>query len=185
MRMALLIAILLTPPACGRVDARPDVSFRIGGAIQHPRTWTAAELAKAFPDRVQTVRFSMQGKEHAARCVPLWALVETAGLQLDPARKMHHVAFVVLVRARDGYTVCFSEGELDPNLGNRPVWLAFEVDGQPLPEKEGPARLLVPGEGKGHMPRWVYGISSITVLDGAALTEPPSGAARAVTGAAR
>src|SRR5262245_3457241 len=151
---ALAILGLLTSLAHPRLAPGAEVSFRIAGAVEHPRAWTAAEVAKAFPDRVQTVRFSMQGKEHAARCVPLWALVETAGLKLDPGRKMHHVAFAVFVRGRDGYSVCFSEGELDPNLGNRPVWLAFEVDGQPLPEKEGPARLLVPGEGMGHMPRW-------------------------------
>src|SRR5262249_40055835 len=105
MPSVLLVLTLLAAQAGARVGARPDVSFRIAGAVEHPRAWTAAELAKAFPDRVQMVRFSMQGKEHAARCVPLWALVETAGLKLDPARKMPHVAFAVFVRGRDGYTV--------------------------------------------------------------------------------
>src|SRR5947208_2383799 len=105
MRYLLSAASLLAALVSPFMAARPEVSFRIAGAVQHPRAWTAAELAKAFPDRVRAVRFSAQGKEHQARCVPLWAVVEAAGLQLDPARKMHHVAFAVLVRARDGYTV--------------------------------------------------------------------------------
>jgi hypothetical protein len=43
------------------------------------------------------------------------------------------------------------------------------VDGKPLPENERPARLLVPGEGMGHHPRWLFGITTVTILDGAKL----------------
>lgn len=178
--MQYLVSAMMLLPALiyPRLAPGADSSFRVAGAVEHPRAWTAAGLAKELPGSVEVVRYSMQGTEHEARCVPLWAVVDAAGLRLDPARKMHHVAFGVFVRARDGYTVCFSEGELDPNLGNRPVWIAFEVDGKALPEMEGPVRLLVPGEGKGHLPRWVYGVSAITVVDGAA-AEPPSGGAGA------
>jgi hypothetical protein len=47
--------------------------------------------------------------------------------------------------------------------------VALSVDGKPLPEDEGPVRLLIPGEGTGHYHRWLFGIATITVLDGAKL----------------
>jgi hypothetical protein len=49
-----------------------------------------------------------------------------------------------------------------PHLGNRKVWVALSVDGKPLPEDEGPVRLLIPGEGTGHYHRWLFGIATIT-----------------------
>jgi hypothetical protein len=111
----------------------------------------------------------MKGEEHAAKCVSLWALVEASRPRVDRERKNHRVGFAIIARARDGYTVAFSLAELAPDISDQKVWLAFEVDGKPLPEKEGPVRLLVPNEGKGHYPRWTFGITSITIVDGATL----------------
>lgn len=146
-----------------------EASFRVGGDVQKPGEWTAARLARDFAGKVETVRYTLAGKEHTARCVPLLTLVEAAQPKIDPNRKHHRVSFVVVLRARDGYTVAFSLAELSPDLGNRPVWIALDTDGKPLPENEAPVRLLVPGEGMEHRPRWTFGITTISVLDGAKL----------------
>ncbi len=54
----------------------------------------------------------------------------------------------VVVRARDGYAVLFSLGELDQTLGNKPAIIATQCDGSPIGMKDGPYRLIVPGEAR-------------------------------------
>jgi DMSO/TMAO reductase YedYZ molybdopterin-dependent catalytic subunit len=164
---SLLLALALSAAAAGAWG--DPASFRVGGDVQKPGVWTAARLAREFAGKVATVSYTMAGKEHTARCVPLVALVEAAQPRIDPNRKHHRVGFVIVLRARDGYTVAFSLAELSPDLGNRPVWIALDTDGKPLPENEAPVRLLVPGEGMEHRPRWTFGITTVSVLDGAKL----------------
>lgn len=52
----------------------------------------------------------------------------------------------VVVRARDGYAVLFSLGELDAALGTSDAILALRCDGKPLGDEIGPVRLVAPGE---------------------------------------
>jgi hypothetical protein len=52
----------------------------------------------------------------------------------------------VTVEVTDGYRAVFSLAELDPELTDRIVLLADTKDGQPLPPREGPLRIIVPGE---------------------------------------
>jgi DMSO/TMAO reductase YedYZ molybdopterin-dependent catalytic subunit len=157
--------------AAGSLAWGDEAAFRVGGDVAKPGEWTAARLARDFAGKVETVRYTMAGKEHTARCVPLLAVVQAAEPRIDPNRKNHRVGFVVVLRARDGYTVAFSLAELSQDLGNRPVWIALDTDGKPLPANEGPVRLLVPGEGTAHRPRWTFGITTIAVLDGAKLAK--------------
>jgi hypothetical protein len=105
--------------------------------------------------------------------VPLFALIEAARPRVDPQRKNHRVGFAVITQARDGYTVAFSLAELSPDIGDRKVWVALDADGKPLPENDGPVRLLVPDEGKGHYHRWTLGVTSIVVVDGAKVSAAP------------
>ncbi len=56
---------------------------------------------------------------------------------------------VVLVRARDGYQVVLSLGELDPSVhAGAKVILADRADGEPLDDHDGPFRLVVEGDAK-------------------------------------
>lgn len=43
----------------------------------------------------------------------------------------------------DGYEVSFGIGELDPSLTGRRAIVAWERDGVPLGDKEGPLRLII------------------------------------------
>jgi hypothetical protein len=52
----------------------------------------------------------------------------------------------VLVKARDGYGVLFSLGELDPGTGAEPAIVATQCDGKPLGEHDGPYGLILPGD---------------------------------------
>jgi hypothetical protein len=153
------IAAALSPPA-----VRAEDTFRIGGAVERPAEWTAGRVLQELAPQVQTVRFTLRGEEQTARCVPLRLLIHPSPPQFENETKNHELGFAVFVTGRDGYTVCFSLGELAPEIGKRQVWLALEVDGKPLAGKDGPVRLLVPEDGK--PARWTYGITRITLVDG-------------------
>src|SRR5579871_3673527 len=91
-----------------------EETFRIEGAVEKPADWTAARLATEFAGDVKTVTFTLKGEKGEARCVPLLAVLQAAKLRLNPKIKNHQLAFVVLVRAEDGYTIAFTLGEMLP-----------------------------------------------------------------------
>ena len=66
-------------------------------------------------------------------------------------------AQVVLASGRDGYTVVFSIGELTANRSNPRVFLVAESSEGPLPENQGPVRLIVYGD----KARSAYGLAGI------------------------
>lgn len=70
---------------------------------------------------------------------------------------------MVFVQGRDGYTIPFTMGELQPDFGNRSAWLALDEDEKPLPDDAGPVELLVPEDKQAA--RWVHAIAVITVTD--------------------
>ena len=113
------------------------------GRIELP--WSAG-LLSGLPRH--DIGMDVHGK--ALRCsgVDLVDVLRRAGaMPADPLRGAH-LARRVEVRARDGYTVVFSLGELDPTLGKQRVYVADQCDGKPLPADAGPARLLIPGDAR-------------------------------------
>ena len=54
----------------------------------------------------------------------------------------------LLIEAADGYKVLFALAELDPDFAPREIILADTRDGKPLDAKEGPFRVVVPGDKK-------------------------------------
>ena len=70
---------------------------------------------------------------------------------------------LVAAAASDGYTVTFSLGELLEEHGNREIYVVFDGDGKPLPEKDRPVRLVVLGDTK--PARSIYAVQTITVVD--------------------
>ena len=69
----------------------------------------------------------------------------------------------VVVDAADGYRVVFSLSELDTAYTDRVVLIADTRDGVALPAREGPFRLVVPGEKRAA--RWVRQVTAIDVED--------------------
>ena len=95
--------------------------------------------------------------------LPLPELLRAGGLVLESGMPNIRdiVTSTVLVEAVDGYRVVFSLAELDPTLTDRVILLADTKDGQPLPSREGPFRIIVPGD---KLPaRWVRQVKSVTV----------------------
>jgi molybdate transport system substrate-binding protein len=141
------------------------------GLVDKPATLAVADLQK-LP--VETVDVSFQGpggvEKHTFRGVRLATVISQAGLKVDPKRKNDNLRKYVVVSAQDGYEAIISWGEIDPNLGNRPILLAWEQDGQPLSGQNGPVRLVAPGDA--HGARYVSGAIRLEVRD---VDSPPRG----------
>jgi DMSO/TMAO reductase YedYZ molybdopterin-dependent catalytic subunit len=154
-------ALAITLPVIARAAA--PASFQISGDVAKPRTWTAEQLASQFATEVKTVEYTSKSGKTRSRCVPLISVLNAAQPNVNPNVKHHLLAFAVLARGGDGYTVAFSMGELMPEIGKREVWIALDRDGQPFADEEGPVALVVPGDGKAG--RWVHGVARIQVID--------------------
>jgi len=90
--------------------------------------------------------------------VPLLEVLEKNGLDLKTmASERQTAADIVLASARDGYTVVFSIGELRLERANPKVFLVAETASGPLPQNEGPVRLIVYGD----KARSAYGLARI------------------------
>lgn len=90
--------------------------------------------------------------------VPLLEVLEKNGLDLKTmASERQTAADIVLASGRDGYTVVFSVGELRLERANPKVFLVAETASGPLPENQGPVRLIVYGD----KARSAYGLARI------------------------
>ncbi len=97
---------------------------------------------RAMPRR--ELRFTGHRGSGAYAGVPLSAVLDAAGLSLADGLHNGLLACHLMVTARDGYQVVFSLAELAPAFGNLTAVLADHKNGKPLPDFEGPYRLLVP-----------------------------------------
>src|SRR5262249_13302327 len=69
----------------------------------------------------------------------------------------------VMVTGADGYQVPLGWGGLDPDCGAAPILLAHLSAGQAIGDKQGMARLVVPGDKRGG--RYVSTVKSIELRD--------------------
>jgi hypothetical protein len=69
----------------------------------------------------------------------------------------------VMVTGANGYQVALGWGELDPEFGAAPILLAYLSDDKPMGDKQGMARLVVPGDKRGG--RYVSTVKSIELRD--------------------
>lgn len=78
---------------------------------------------------------------------PLLDVIEKAGVDTRSMAGQRKIApAIVVARARDGYTVVFSVGELLMHRADPRVFLVSETAAGPLPANEGPVRLIVHGD---------------------------------------
>ena len=168
-RFAALLMILvggLRVPAHAAPADPARTPFQVRGDVTRPSTWTVARVEKDLKDRVKVVNYTHRGDPYTSRCISLIDFVRAVGPKTRKGVGDPLLGFVAVVRAGNGYTASFALGELLPEYGNKEVWIVLDRDGKPLPPDEGPVRLLIPSE-PDKRERWVYGIRSITLIDGA------------------
>jgi len=120
---------------------------------------TAAEIA-GMPHQEMTVED--HGKTIRFEGVPLRAVLEKSGVTFGDTLRGKRLAACLLVEAADGYQVVIALPELDSGFTDRVILLADKADGRPLDSKEGPFRVVVPGEKR--MARWVRQVTTLKVV---------------------
>jgi hypothetical protein len=120
-----------------------DAVFTVIDAAGKSHPFTADEIA-ALPQR--TLKAKAHGVENEFTGVSLVDLLQAAGIEFGEKLRGKRASEVALVEAADGYRTVFSLLEIDPATTDKVVLVAEKKDGQPLGEKEGPLRLVVPDE---------------------------------------
>jgi len=143
-----------------------DSALRVSGAadrdgVERPALTLTLEAIQALPH--VTVRINNRGgKERAYEGVLLFELLKRAQQPTGPDLRGTLLARYVLISASDGYRAVYALPELDPDFSDQQVVLADRVDGQPLPAREGPLRIVATGDKR--EARWIRMVDRIQIL---------------------
>jgi Oxidoreductase molybdopterin binding domain len=132
-------------------------------------------VAPPIPDQTITVtaqtlaglpRVTAEAKEHENPAaiyegVALGSILERAGVPRGEKLRGKGLRAIVVITATDGYEVVFTVAETDPAFNDRLIILADKKDGNPLPEKEGPFRIVIPAEKR--PARWIRNVRTIAI----------------------
>jgi len=135
---------------CAAALADPAVNsygIAVKGGVDQPRTLTLADLQR---EKQTTVTIS-QHTGHGTLAgtftgVPLWTVLQEAGVMLDKGRKNDLIHHTVTVTGSDGYNAVLSLGEIAPEIGDDQAMIALAQDSKPLQNGQGFARLIIPGD---------------------------------------
>jgi hypothetical protein len=125
----------------------------------HASTLTVAQVA-AMPH--VTVSVSDHDKPAQFEGVSLAALLSQAGIQLGDSLRGSRMTEVLLVEAEDGYKAVFALAEVDPAFATREIILADKRNGKAMDAKEGPFRIVAPGDKRAA--RWVRQVTALKLI---------------------
>jgi DMSO/TMAO reductase YedYZ molybdopterin-dependent catalytic subunit len=154
--MRLLIAgALLLAPVPGLAQ-----SLELVGEKGVTRTLSAAELA-ALPQS-EVIVAEKDGTRIMFRGPTVRSLVNLVGAPAGHEFRGPNMLLAILATATDGYRAAFMLAEVDEGFGNKNAILAISQDGASLPAKDGPYRVIVPGEE--HRARWIRMVQRLSLV---------------------
>jgi DMSO/TMAO reductase YedYZ molybdopterin-dependent catalytic subunit len=140
---------VLTAEVTPRLDTE-NWTFTVEGLVERPTTWSWDEI-HALPQ---------SDYDGAIHCVTTWSKFDMhwSGVAVDTllaAARPSPAATHVVAYSHTGYTTNVPLADVTDGK----AWVAFAVDGQPLPRDHGgPARLLVPHLYFWKSAKWVAGL---------------------------
>ena len=142
-----------------------DPALRIEGvagrdAVPKPATLLTFSDLLAMP-RTRVEARTHDGKEHTFEGVAMAELLKRAGQPQGENLRGSLLSRYVVVTAHDGYRAVFSLPELDPAFSEARVLVADRMDGESLSSRDGPLRLVIPGEKR--EARWVRMLERIEI----------------------
>lgn len=148
------IALLLATHAFAQTQG-PVLSLE--GKVKQPMRLTMNALRMQPPERAEVSYRDSSGTVRASFAgVTLWSLIGRAGGIADAGHGAE-VRHPIRIKAKDGYVVVTSTGEIAPNAGGKHALVAYERDGKPLDN----FWLVMPGDiGDA---RYVHDVVSVTV----------------------
>jgi hypothetical protein len=148
--------------AAGAAFAAPGAaSVELRGAPNGRAVVSADDLAKLPRRAVEAV--DRDGRKSKFEGWALGDVLALAGIPRGNDLRGKALATYVQASARDGYRVVFALPELDPAFTDRIVLLADRRDGVALESKDGPLRVVVPGERR--QARWIRQVSVLSILN--------------------
>lgn len=133
-----------------RAESEASTHISLSGLLERPGLLDTS----AFTDPVEVTTVAASGHGGAPieprtySGVPLFRLLEQAGMHLDAAVNEDVLQKVVVATSADGHPVVIACGEIEPRFMAGQVIVATHRDGVPLGPEEGPARLVVPYDRK-------------------------------------
>src|SRR5579862_8762011 len=140
--------------------AAAGVLLTVNGDVDRPLSLSLADL-RDLPRQTITVMNEHEKKDETYQGVALAEILKRAGVPQGAALRGPALAISVRAEGADGYAVVFGLGELDSSIEDAGVVVADTLDGQPIPDKLGPLRLVVPHDKR--PARWVRMLRTITV----------------------
>ena len=128
----------------------------VQGLVHEGLTLTADQLRSDYPAHTVSSQYANNDRVVKAEFTGarLWDVLQRAGVT-PPLR--------VEARARDDFRCLLKWDEIDPDApDSRGILIAYDRDGAPLLVKDGPLRLVVPGDETGV--RYLRGLHKLTVL---------------------
>ncbi len=154
-RCRILCALFFVAVAAAGLHAQ---TLQVINADGHSTTLTAAQIA-SLPH--VTVEVSDHDTPAKFDGVPLSAVLSLAGVPLGDTLRGARLTEILLVSASDGYHVAYALAEIDPAFAVRQIILADRHDGKPLAAKEGPFRIVAPGDKR--PARWIRQVTELKV----------------------
>jgi DMSO/TMAO reductase YedYZ molybdopterin-dependent catalytic subunit len=141
------IFAMMTGSVRAQAAQQQPAALAISGDITSPITLHADDLAKMPRETVSIP--DQDGTAVSYEGVPLREILAKAGAPLGKQLRGKALATYVIAKAKDGYQVVFTLGELDPEFGNEQIIVADQRDGKPLFGYQGPLRLVCPHDKAG------------------------------------
>ncbi|CAG5003197.1 hypothetical protein DYBT9275_03093 [Dyadobacter sp. CECT 9275] len=154
--LTVLSVICLSLPAL----AQQKTILTLTGEVALTLNLTVQDLA-GYSQVTQKVK-DRDGKEHDFKGVALIQLLQKAGVTTGSKLRGENLTKYLLISAADGYEVLYALAEADPEFTDEGILLATEKDGKPLPNGEGPFRIIAPHDKK--PARWIREVRSIKVV---------------------
>jgi DMSO/TMAO reductase YedYZ molybdopterin-dependent catalytic subunit len=148
LRLALLSIVCIGFVSAQAPEPTPaPAQIAITGDISSPLTLKADDLAN-LPRETVTIP-DTDGTKVAYEGVPLREILKKAGVPQGKELRGKALTTYVLAKAKDGYQVIFTLGEIDAQFGNESIVVADKRDGKPLFGYQGPLRLVCPNDKAG------------------------------------
>lgn len=145
MKNYILTALIICHSLSGFAQTK-TATLKVTGEVTTPLNLSLADLmampqtAISKPDR--------DGGAHTYTGVSLQDILTKAGATLGGQLRGENLTKYVLVSASDGYQVVFALAEMDKDFLERKLILAEQMDGKPLPDADGPFRIVIQDEKK-------------------------------------
>ena len=132
-----------------KVASRPEMAATVAIEVHvgdRPEVKVTAEDLAKMQRRTATV--NEHGKQVEYQGVWLHDVLAGMGVPFGDALRGKALSSYMLATARDGYAVVYTLTEMDTAFGPGDLMLADKANGKPLPETQGPLRIIAPHDKK-------------------------------------